>query len=200
MYFSFSLFLYLPACISLAKEKQIGTSYWQRLIRVLIITTFIYSPGPGIYFNSLFIMIFSFLSANSPDRAITHQKNIQSKRHLWFMVIMEFSYLAGFSPVKIIFTSNIYSVCWESRQCFSWYCLWVKSVLEPSGPSRRSLSRFPLHEATRSVEEYLARFPKDTVDSQVESTRDLLLRKNLLTMSRRCPLNSRPDNDFLNQF
>lgn len=106
------LFLYLPACISLAKEKQMGTSYWQRLIRVLVITTFIYySPGPGIYFNSLFIRIFSFLNANSLDRAITHQKNIQSKRHLWFMMIMEFSYLAGFSPVKIIFTSNIYSVC-----------------------------------------------------------------------------------------
>ena len=33
--------------------------------------------------------------------------------------------------------------------------------------------------------EYLVMFPRDTEDSQVESTRDLLSRKNLLTLSQR---------------
>ena len=35
--------------------------------------------------------------------------------------------------------------------------------------------------------EYLVMFPRDTEDSQVESTRDLLSRENLLTLSQGCP-------------
>ena len=46
--------------------------------------------------------------------------------------------------------------------------------------------------------EFLVMFPKDTEDSQVESTRDLLSRKNLLTLSQRCPRKpASGKNDFL---
>ena len=72
-----------------------------------------YLPGPGICLSSRFIIIFSCF--NSPYRATKLQKNIQSSRHLWFMMITEFSLFGGLSPVTTILTPNIISVHWERK-------------------------------------------------------------------------------------